>query len=337
MIMERAEMQIPVTSKNINTLFNESWRYFTIPAKYRKDWVDDEGCGQYAFVGISSVVKKRYENYSDISSILSNMGEALADETMTITPNEGTLKGHLTDGQFVTSYSHYRCQLSVRLLQAFKCLFISTFVYSSSAKAIPVENFTESFTLLFNYKEQTVSLQNLCLYTPEDPYLLFARKAARHTSFNTAFSLNVPDDEKVRDFYSDSKGWHPLAELETMQEVYDVIYMLYDENSQAFYVGRADKLKERLMQHRDGFYPNEPIQNFTHFRYSVISQEYSEYSYLIENSAIHDSAWLLHMPKAKQYKPSLQTQIAKKIVIGDMNQIKLVNQVEHQTRLRKKK
>ena len=72
----------------------------------------------------------------------------------------------------------------------------------------------------------------------------------------------------------------------------------------------------------------DPIQNFTHYRYSVISQEYFEFLYLIENSAIHDFAWLLDMPNAKKYTPSL----VKKLKFINLSSCKIVNTAEHQTR-----
>ena len=64
-------------------------------------------------------------------------------------------------------------------------------------------------------------------------------------------------------------------------ECKNVIYMLYDENSQSFYVGKADDLKTRLVQHQKK--NTDPIKNFTHFRYTLLNEEYAQYIYYIEN------------------------------------------------------
>jgi hypothetical protein len=75
---------------------------------------------------------------------------------------------------------------------------------------------------------------------------------------------------------------------------------------------------------------NDPIPSFTHYRYSVISGEYYEFLYLIENAAIHDAAWILNMPKATKFTPSLAEECSK---IGiSLNDCKLVNTQDHQTR-----
>ena len=104
------------------------------------------------------------------------------------------------------------------------------------------------------------------------------------------------------------------------------VYMLYDKNENIFYVGKAIQLKERIIQHAKN--TDDPIKNFTHYRYSAISPEYFEFLYLIENSAIHDIAWLLDMPKATKYTPSL----VKKEKQINLSSCKMVNTAEHQTR-----
>jgi hypothetical protein len=49
---------------------------------------------------------------------------------------------------------------------------------------------------------------------------------------------------------------------------------------------------------------------------------------LIENAAIHDSAWLLDMPKAQKFTPLLV-----KICKGSLTECKMVNTHEYQTRI----
>jgi len=341
-ISAQFEAKIEITTKNFTTLTDENYRYFTIPAKVRRDWRNAEGEGTYSFK-VDPKVKEKYQEHSIIVDILAEMEDENIHPRLTISANEGRAKViQSTDAngkpQLDVQYAHYRCHVSHLLLQKLKVLLISTFVYSSQKKNLPRKE-PESFTLRYDTSDMTVTMVDMDLYLPDDPYLNFARTAAYHTSFNTAFKLHNTD--KINDFYSSFSPWFDVSTLSTMREkkaeIYDVIYMLYDCNANTFYVGRADELVTRLKQHQDKLAINEPIPDFTHFRYSKISSEYEEYSYLIENSAIHDCAWLFNMPQATHYQPSLQSAINSRKIPGDLNSIKMVNNVEHQTRLRDKK
>lgn len=48
---------------------------------------------------------------------------------------------------------------------------------------------------------------------------------------------------------------------------------------------------------------NDPIPDFTHYRYSVISGEHYEFLYLIENAAIHDAEMDSQHAKSIQIYP----------------------------------
>ena len=41
-----------------------------------------------------------------------------------------------------------------------------------------------------------------------------------------------------------------------------------------------------MLQHEKNINGNDPIPEFTHYRYTVISYEYYEFLYLIENAAL---------------------------------------------------
>lgn len=321
---------IKLEERNLPTFLN--YRYLTIPTKVHNGWLDEEGYDTYSF----KVDPALTEHYSDpdISRILNAMNDPGIEPRVTIFPNngtrveikEGTSKGHHW-------YKHYRIQLSLLLHEQFKQLFVSTFVHKAQGKELPGEH----FTLRIDMAEKTATLVSLAVHTPENPFLVYARRAARYASFDRIFQAEQTEQaniRKINNFYEESSGWRPAGELDSMEEVKNVIYMLYDENSNSFYVGRADNLVWRLRQHQKGLSENEPIPDFTHFRYSTVSPKYSDYSYLLENAAIHDCAWIFDMPRTQRYKPCLQATVRGK---SDLNNTKMVNAVDMQTRPRNKK
>ena len=111
------------------------------------------------------------------------------------------------------------------------------------------------------------------------------------------------------------------------------IYMLYDINSNKFYVGKAKNLRERIIQHAKNIVGNDPIPDFTHYRYSLINMEYYELLYLIENAAIHDCAMILNMPKASKFNKPL-IHVAKKASLS-LENCEMVNTHERQRKLEK--
>ena len=135
----------------------------------------------------------------------------------------------------------------------------------------------------------------------------------------------------MKDFYDPRyvSKWKEVKYLGKETAINDKpgVYMLYDENNNTFYLGKAIKLKERLIQHQKS---DTPIPSFTHYRYSVVSGEYYEFLFLIENAAIHDSAWILNMPKATKYTPALAEKCTS--MGKNLNDCRMMNSHEHQTR-----
>ena len=108
------------------------------------------------------------------------------------------------------------------------------------------------------------------------------------------------------------------------------IYMLYDENLNEFYIGKAKNLRLRILQHAINADGKDPIPGFTHYRYSVVNPEYIQFLYLIENAGIHDLAWLLNMDKAQKIRTALC-----KNTKNNLNNCKMVNTHERQRKLEK--
>ncbi len=322
-----AQFQIEYNTKErgLPTLFQ--YQYFTIGAKSRKSW-DYEHLDEYLLeytLGIAATVLTEYAANPVVSSLLKELDEV--ESKFVVSRNDAA--------RYTGKKQYIKCRIPVFVLQRMKKLFVSTLVHDAAGLELP-EQAAESMEFLFDTDKKTVTVTKLKLYEPEnDPYFQFARNAAASLSVE-AIGLDQytigNSDGKVKDFYDhvQMSGWKAKRELEKETAIEDKpgIYMLYDANANTFYVGKAIRLKSRIKQHADDPNGNDPIPNFTHYRYSVISGEYYEFLYLIENAAIHDAAWLLEMPAAKRFKPALV-----KLPAGaDLNTCKMVNNVEHQTR-----
>lgn len=225
----------------------------------------------------------------------------------------------------------FRALFPMNVISAFKRIFISTLVYHYKGMRSPK---TESVSFIFDTTEQTVTIKSLDTYIPEnDPYYEYAQNAAVLLSSEAiGLSEKKNENDKIRDFYDSARitKWKPREKLEKEPDASDCpgVYMLYDQNTNQIYVGKAKRIVDRINQHIRTV--GDPMANFTHYRFSGISEEYFELLYLIENSAIHDLAWIIDMPSAKRYKPSLAN-----VIFSSGNALQtcsLANTVEHQTR-----
>lgn len=310
-----------MSKRGLPTLFK--YRYFTVNKKQRKDWDYsrlEQYLGDYR-LKVCPAVLEQYKEDPVVARILQDIGEA--NETLSIDNNKGD--------RYSEDYQYIRCRVPYSILNQFKRLFISTIVYDlAEGKTIPQ---TESVAFAFDSEERTVLLKDLVLYQPDDPYFLYARNAVSTLSVE-AIGLNqfAEQDKEVRDFY-DARAISGWKEREKLMEDQDSlakagIYMLYDAKRNLFYVGKSKNLQERLRQHMAA--ENDPIRGFTHYRYSLISTEYYDFLYLIENAAIHDVAWILNMENSKLYKSPLALLSKKKG--QNIGTCKMVNIADHQTR-----
>ena len=306
--------------RGLPTLFK--YQYFTINVDERKNW-DYENLphylGKYS-LKISDMVKNKYNNNELIIGILQDLDEVNA--VFEVTKNSGD--------RYYGKKQYIKCRISKYVLKQMKKIFISTLVYDSEGIEIPAE---EKIIFEFDDDNKIVWVVDLNIYEPTDnPFFKYARNAVDSLSVE-AIGLNQYSfevEKSIKDFYDRNQmtQWKEKKYLEKESEIASRagVYMLYDKNENIFYVGTAIQLKERIIQHAKN--TDDPIKNFTHYRYSAISPEYFEFLYLIENSAIHDIAWLLDMPKATKYTPSL----VKKEKQINLSSCKMVNTAEHQTR-----
>lgn len=307
-----------MSERGLPTLFQ--YQYFTVDKEQRGDW-DYKKLEQYLTkykLCIDVSVIETYKNNATVLEILKELKQV--DSYFIVSNNKH--KRYKNEKQYI------KCRIPLHTLKCMKKLFISTLVYDASKRNIP-EN--ESINFRFDTNSKTVTVMNLRLYEPKDnPYFTYARNAASSISVE-AIGLEQYSGEKskkIKDFYDHTQmsGWKELKQLDKDKSIVDKagVYMLYDINKNTFYVGKAKNLGTRILQHKSN--PNDPIPDFTHYRYSVISGEYYEFLYLIENAAIHDIAWIIDMPAAKKYTPSLSKKST------NINDCKMVNTSEHQTR-----
>ena len=306
--------------RGIPTLFK--YQYFTVDAKERQNWnynnLDAYLC-EYS-IQISEELKKKFESNNFISTVLDEIEKSSAK--FKITRNESE--------RYYGEKQYIKCRISKYILKQFKKIFISTLVYESEKMKIPE---SEAIVFEFDNVKKTVTIIDITVYQPKDnPFFKYARNAVDSLSVEAVGleKYSVEKKKEIRDFYDRSQmtPWKERKYLKDESEVANRagVYMLYNENENTFYIGKAGQLKNRMLQHAEK--QDDCIHSFTHYRYSVISSEYYGLLYLIENAAIHDFAWVLDMPSAKKYTPSL----VKKVKAVDLSKCRMVNTVEHQTR-----
>lgn len=310
-------VEYEMEKRGLPTLFK--YQYFSIRSEQRKNW-DYDKLEQYLLEYQLHVSNSVFQRYQDDFSVIEHLKDLEDSQSLFVVSNNQA-------DRYEGKNQYIKCRIPMYVLNIFKNLFISTLVYDAEKKPIPQG---ESITFEFDTQNYTVNITDLSLYQPlNDPYFCYARNAVSTLSVE-AIGLNqytIEKDKEISDFYDRRKmsPWKERSKLEKENTLKDKagVYMLFDENTHEIYVGKAIDLQTRIGQH--GKNPNDPAYNFTHYRYSVISGEYYELLYLIENAAIHDVAWIIEMPTAQKYKPSL----SKKFSLTDC---KLVNSVEHQTR-----
>lgn len=310
--------------RGLSTLFKH--KIFTIDAKERVDWDYSnlqQYLGNYEFCVSNNVFEKFKEN-KEVEKILKEM---LEDKCHFKVDNNKSPR-------YSGNKQYIKCIIPVYILEFFKKLFISTLVFDAENTVIPE---SESITFRFDTGNKTVTIADLELYMPSgNPYYIYARNAASSLSVEAIGLENycIENTKDIKDFYNLNQisKWKDANQLKDEKGIEGKagIYMLYDKKANTFYIGKAIKLKDRILCHKNNSTGNDPIPNFTHYRYSVISGEYYEFLYLIENAAIHDAAWILNMPKATKFTPSLAEECLKNEI--SINNCKMVNTQEHQTR-----
>ncbi|MCR5022750.1 MAG: GIY-YIG nuclease family protein [Lachnospiraceae bacterium] len=329
--MSKFSIHVDLQERGIPTLFK--YHRFTIDAGIHKEWKKMEDYLKVYKLEISSAV---------FNTISKEAAEILKDMTsntsisFSVESNKG--ERYMEAGK--TPY--IRCVFDKAFLEYIKRLFISTIVYEAKKKTLPIEKH-ETIDFEFDTHKEIVTITNIKLYEPQDdPFFTYARNAVYTLSVEAIGigDYSVSDEDHVKDFYSwnSISGWkkRDVIMKEDGEETLEGkagIYMLYNAEKNEFYVGKARNLKERIIQHAKNVTGNDPIWDFTHYRYSLINMEYFEFLYLIENAAIHDCAMLIDMPKAAKLNKPL-VNVADK-ASRSLNDCRMVNTHERQRKVEK--
>lgn len=304
------------------------WYRLNVPAKYISEWSDDDAIGTYKVsVDIQGIMQKHPDLSEQTKEILESINAH--NNNIEIQANDGTMYGQMIDdANVVIKYNNYIAVLDRYIWRKLQVLFLSTFVLEKGTN--------EGFRVSFDSVNKTAQIIDISVDEPSDNEFYTAmREGARLTSLSKYTHNNSENDRQ--NFYKDGDGcseWKPVKELDELQAknvtVNNVIYMLYDDNNKYFYVGKADELTERLQEHRKD--ENDIMRNFTHFRYSEVSDVHVNDIYLIENAAIHDLAVIFNMPKGVNYKSIDWETCVMGWTPGSPNVYTLQNSVEKQTK-----
>lgn len=304
------------------------WYRLNVPAKCRREWSDDDAIGTYKIsVDIPGIMQKHSELSEQTKKILESINAH--NNNIEIQANDGTMYGQMIDdANLVIKYNNYRAVLDRYMWRKLQVLFLSTFVLEKGTN--------EGFRVSFDGVNKTAQIIDISVDEHSDNEFYTAmREGARLTSLSK-YTYNNSQNGR-QNFYKDGDGcseWKTVKELDELQgknvTVNNVIYMLYDDNNKYFYVGKADDLTERLQEHRKD--ENDIMRNFTHFRYSEVSDAHVNDIYLIENAAIHDLAAIFNMPKGVNYKGIDWETCVMGWIPGSPNVYTLQNSVEKQTK-----
>ena len=354
-------MKFILDENNISTFMEPGWRLLS--CEDAKSITREQDCNFYFEVKVDPKIKERYTEHPSVLRLIDKISKECVGEKLEFQFRRNIIekKEYTYEELKETKYSQsLKCKFPALLHEYFVPLFIASIVNyqdiiqsKGDEKKEEKKNFQnkvadfkkESFTFLLKAENglATATLTELDIFVQKDnPFLEYARNSMIQTSVSHVVGKEIFEgnqEEKLENFYNYSsvKGWQPLELLKEIEvgKCKNVIYMLYDENAvpPRFYVGQALDLRTRLEQHRTK--DTDPIKNFTHFRYTMLNDVYSNFIYYIENAAIHDCAALLNMPKRKKLKKSLQEYLNDKDVIGTLEDVVMVNTVEHQTRKKK--
>lgn len=271
------------------------------------------------------------QKHSDLSEQTKEILESINahDNNIEIQANKGTINVDYIDKikpEF--KYGNYIAVLDRYIWRKLQALFLSTFVLEKGTN--------EGFTVSFDGVNKTAQIIDISVDEhSDDEFYVAMRDGARLTNMSKYTQDNSKNDRQ--NFYKgrdECYEWKPVSELEQLKTkvgaINNVIYMLYDDNNRYFYVGKADDLTVRLQQHRKD--ENDIMRNFTHFRYSKVSDAHVNDIYLIENAAIHDLAAIFNMPKGVNYKGIDWETCVMGLIPGSPNVYTLQNSVEKQTK-----
>lgn len=287
--------------------------YFKIPAEISKNLPLDEFTEIPLVVKVAADLYIKYQDNAPITALLKEI-------------NQNNYQISIKHPKDPTG-NYFRFYMPFGLVSIFKRIFFSSLVYYGNC---PQE---ESVDFDIDLSVNCVHLSDMSIYEPQNnQYYSYLRTVVENNEcVLTPTYTSSKKEEKIRNYYDDKymSKWKPRSRLSSEIKIDSLpgIYMLYNSNSKELYVGKAKYLKKRIEQH--GLDPKDPMSHYTHYRYTVIHKEYYDHLYLIENTAIHDLAWIIEMPKSTRYIGSLQ----KSFPDIEFQSLKLKNSVDFQTKI----
>ena len=222
------------------------------------------------------------------------------------------------------------------LIKAFKKIFISSIAYSNADYVLDSDN-QESIVFFIDVDSRTVTIEEVKRFIPQNnPFYDYLKLNTNSVKYSLLVSSEnndgVIEDKELKDFYDydNCSRWFTRNELK-LAPTKPGIYMLYHCDRNEIYIGKAINIRYRLENHQRE--PKDYIKDYTHFRYTLINEEYLPFLFLIENASIHDLACLLNMPKGKNLIYPLVRMFSK----IDLKECAIKNKVEHQTKIQKTK
>lgn len=177
------------------------------------------------------------------------------------------------------------------LVKRLRKTFVQTFVATSTKKEEAlIEGKTKTRTKL-------EGAQEILIVTPRSNGEIeldeFYRVENQWTPFlerlieNNVFPWLISGKRSSDDLYQKSTVWHDKRELRYHVNAENVIYYLADTNRKQIYVGKANKLSDRVKPGR------VEIPGWNKFRYDIIRPQYAHFLSRIEENTIRTFASIL--------------------------------------------
>ena len=216
-------------------------------------------------------------------------------------------------------------------INAFRHIFLNTYISVMTGTTIDKKT-AESFVIDVDTKNNTITLKDINLTEPSSE--MMSRFYRSRYSGGLNLMAESKSEKEVKNFYLDGakSEWlkYDKNSFKTIVPNTNTpgVYMLYDSEKKHFYVGKANDLQGRILQHRT---EGDPIPEFDYYRFSVTDEKWINELYLIENAAIHDAAMIFNMPKGPNYNGMAlnMNNLFKNVGFGE---IVLVNTQETQTK-----
>ncbi|HOS70051.1 MAG TPA: GIY-YIG nuclease family protein [Bacillota bacterium] len=171
-----------------------------------------------------------------------------------------------------TTYQAFQGSINEELLYELKKIFCHT-VMTLEDPSIEAE--PEYLEVEFSYiSSEVVRFRVIRQKTVMNAYTRYFNKLAERNEI----ALSTKHDRDLKHLVNYSSPWIHISELSNHTGVKKCIYMWVDMDKKYIYVGKADDLVKRIMQHQDSCMEYDKCIakygdtfNITHFRYDIVA------------------------------------------------------------------